>query len=298
VPSVTARMPLRGAIVVALGLSVAVAARADDCATADLLDTFPPDAGTGVPTDAVLTAHYAPNAQYGGETVTLQHGTAPKETVDAVFDETQGLLSVTPVVPLVSGDRYAIEWPGLRGIDTASIGTGATVTFRVGDGPDVSAPIFAGLTKVRWDVKRERDECTSSFEDRFVFDLTPGAATDDAGTRNLALVVFQTKGPRVDQSGTREQVQISPLPKPGEAVRVALPIADAEGDVCFAALVRDLTGKVSSADREACTHTTAPPFFYGCSVARASSVRWPPGLAASLAFALSLLARRRHRRTP
>jgi hypothetical protein len=298
VPSVRERARLPAAFLVTLGLATPGAARADACATADLLDAFPPNAATSVPTNATLTAHYATNAQFDGETVTLKHGSAPKETVDAVFDETQGLLSVTPVVPLVPGDTYVVAWPGLRGIDSASRGKGETVTFTAGDGPDDSAPVFDGLMRVSWDAQRERDDCTSSLEDRFAFDLEAGKATDDSGTESLALVIFQTKGPRVDQSGTREQVQTSPLPKKGETVRVNLPIADAEGNVCFAALVRDLTGKVSSADREACTHTTAPPFFYGCSVARGAAGGAPLGLGAPLLFALSLLARRWHRRAP
>jgi hypothetical protein len=293
------RAPLaHGALVAALTLFAGGRARAEPCGNADLLDTFPPDQSTRVATNAVLTAHYATNAQYGGENVTLTHGSAPPETVDAVFDETQGLLSVTPVVPLVPGDTYVIEWPALRGIDTASRGKGAKVKLTAGDAPDVDAPVFDGLTKVDWDVQRERDECTNSLEDRFSFDLTPGTATDDSGTGALALVVFQTKGPRVDRAGAREQVQISPLPKPGNAVRVDLPIGDAEGRVCFAALVRDLTGKVSSADREACAHTTAPPFFYGCGV---SSLPAGTGLRSSVApivLALSLLVRRRHRHNP
>ncbi len=298
-PSLTRRGTLAPfpRVLVAAATLLARGARADSCGTADLLDAYPPDGAKSVPTNAVLTAHYAPNAQYDGETVTLKHGDAPKENVDAVFDETQGLLSVTPVVPLVAGDTYEIAWPGLRGIDTASRGKGETVTLTASAVVDRAAPIFDGLRSITWDVRRERDDCTGSLEDRFAFDLTPGQATDDAGTESLELVVFQTKGPRVDATGAREQIQISPFPAAGKSVEVDLPIGDAEGNVCFAALVRDLVGNVSSADREVCTATTAPPFFYGCSVSRPGTAHASLGRLAPFLLALASFALRRRTAT-
>jgi hypothetical protein len=44
------------------------------------------------------------------------------------------------------------------------------------------------------------------------------------------------------------------------------------GRICFAALVRDLTGKISTGgEREVCADVTRPPFFNGCAVAPRSS---------------------------
>jgi MYXO-CTERM domain-containing protein len=51
-------------------------------------------------------------------------------------------------------------------------------------------------------------------------------------------------------------------------VRVPLVPGDVIGNVCFAGLVRDTTGKISnSAAQEVCVKTVTPPFFRGCSVA-------------------------------
>lgn len=272
-------------------------ALAEDCAKPDLLEAYPGNADPPreVPTNATLTAHYAPTAQYLGETVTLDSAATGSVVVDATFDSSEGLLTVTPQT-LTPGSQYTIHWPKLAGIGTASRGKGADVDFLVASGADQISPTFAGLSRVDWDVHRYRDKCTDSLEDRFDFDLWPGIAGDDFSLEHLALVVFQTKGPHVQAGSSPTPISIQKLPPAGDSARVVLSLDDGAGRVCFAALVKDLTGKVSTgADREVCTRTTRPPFFYGCAVSRplvSRSWPWPVSL-----LLLSLAARRRHRRT-
>jgi hypothetical protein len=77
------------------------------------------------------------------------------------------------------------------------------------------------------------------------------------------LILSQTAGPLVT-AGPR-QVSIGPLPAPGKPAHVSLAVDSAVGRMCFAALVRDLTDKISGGgDSEVCLQTTRPPFFNGC----------------------------------
>jgi hypothetical protein len=107
---------------------------------------------------------------------------------------------------------------------------------------------------------------------------------------------------------------VFPLPEDEKPVRVKLSVTSATGDVCFAAQVEDLKPGCSEddpacvlnfspgADKEICTTTTAPPFFYGCALeppgrdvrrsARSQSTAWP------FALLLLLAAGRRHRAHP
>jgi hypothetical protein len=297
-----------------VGLALAVLglgrlAHATSCVKPDLIDSFPADGAEGVPTNATLTAHYESTAEYLNEDVTLGEGKstpdggANQESQPVTFNKDEGLLTVTPPNGLLAGKDYVIKWPKLRGIGTASRGRGANVSFTVGDSEDREAPTFEGLMGISWDVRRGRDDCTESLEERFVFNVTPGKATDDLGTDLLALVVFQTRGGDVGTSGASRQVLMAPLPKEGKSAEVEQPIAAATGHVCFSAQVQDLTGARSSgngANKEVCVKTTPPPFFYGCGVT-------PPGRAprrqsgAPLilgAVVLSLSRRRRHRPAP
>jgi hypothetical protein len=295
----------------ALSLSVLVTAfpaRADSCVKPDLIDTFPPNDAKSVPTNATLTAHYNPIAQFiestgpDSDVVKLAHGSATAEEMpNPEFDAAEGLLSIKPPDGLIAGDDYTVIWPALRGVGTASKGNGATVTFHVGGGPDTEAPTFDGLVDISWDVSREHDECTGNFEDRFAFDVVPGKAHDDFGTDNLQLVVQQSHGGDADKKGAPQQVLISPLPAAGNSVRVSTSIDAAEGHVCFTALVRDLIDNHSdSTSHEVCVHATAPPFFYGCSLSRPAPKERgvPTSLSLVLLSVLSLCARRRHRPAP
>jgi hypothetical protein len=308
----------------ALALSLAIVglslpARATTCVKPDFLAAFPPDGATSVPPNAKLTAHYDPIAQYIDEDVRLVRGqsapdggtpasSGPGESVPVTFSEDEGRLTTTPPDGLVPGEHYVIEWPKLRGIGTASRGRGANVGFTVGTRDDVEAPSFEGLTGIEWDVVRQSDDCTSSIEERFVFDVTPGKAGDDSGMDTLALVVYQTRGGDVGNAASRP-VLTAPFPTSGGSVRVERPIDGAKGHVCFAAHVMDLTGRVSTgngANKEVCVTTTPPPFFYGCrlsSPGRASEGERKPsdGAAVGLgisAAVLSFCKRRRHRVTP
>jgi hypothetical protein len=266
-------------------------ARAAPCNAPELLSTLPPEGATRVATDATLFAAYASSADYLGEEVLLIEEGGDPRPLPATFDRAQGLLSVKPPDGLVPGARYSVRWPGLRGVDTATAGAGREIRFTAGAGPDLEAPRFDGIGTVGWEHERVRNNCTEEVEDRFVFDLELGAVADDAGTESLALVVFQTAGPLV---GAPEPVLTRPLPAGGGSARVGLPVSRAVGRICFAALVRDLTGKVSaSVQHEVCVQTTAPPFFAGCA-AGGSGARgaWPALLALGWAI-LRLRPRRR-----
>lgn len=287
-PSVAAFHRSLAIVVLCLAPSAASAA---PCGRPDLIETFPTDGATGVPTNAQLSARYAPAAQYVDEEVPFEHVGVGSEMGVVQFDSNEGLLTLSPAVPLEATESYRIKWPALRGISTAILGSGADVTFSAGSSPDTAAPTFAGVKSVDWDVERSNDDCTDSAEDRFLFDLGLAPASDDAKNDMLTLVVFQTAGPGIT-GGSPAPVLVQRFPESGSSVQVRRSIDSASGNVCFAALVRDSVGQVSSsAEHEVCTKTVKPPFFYGCTAAgQPGSPRglWLPALACSL-----LLARRR-----
>jgi hypothetical protein len=264
-------------------------ARAQECGRPDLRDAVPPDMAKAVPPNAALTAHYEPSAEYLGEDVVLTPEGLGDEVVKATWDQSQGLLTFAPPQPLAPG-AYAIRWPSLRGLATAAPGRGATVHFTVGTTPDEADPVFDGLTGATWDLERQENDCTDALENRMVFDLALGPASDDGGRDGLTLVVFQTAGGNTD--GGSVPVLSTALPASGSTVRVKLPVASATGHVCFAAFVKDLTGKTSAGGAASvCVETTAPPFFRGCAVAPAG----PRASAVALALAGIALAVRRRR---
>ena len=116
--------------------SLGSAASAAPCARPDLLDALPPDGASGVPTNAFLFAHYASTAEYLGEEVILTpEGEAP-QSLTAGFDSAEGMLSITPT--LEPNQSYTLEWPALRGLNTANKGRAQTVTFTVGDGETIA----------------------------------------------------------------------------------------------------------------------------------------------------------------
>jgi hypothetical protein len=287
------------------------------CGRPELLDTSPPDMATNVPPNASFFAHYDASAEYGNEIMIF----TPEGGVDEGFtvgdmsnaltwDSTQGLLIFKPPSALSPGN-YKIVWPALRGLNTASPSLPATVSFTVGATEDVSPPDFAGLTGVTWDLERQTNDCTGSLENRMVFTLSLAPASDDGGRAGLTLVVFQSSGSGVDASAGAVQVLSTPMPVPGAAdagttadagtpvdmgttVTVKLSVADATGHVCFAALVRDLTGKISnSGSQTVCVDTTAPPFFRGCAFAARDGRGGGPGAVAFVLFGLAAVARRR-----
>ena len=92
-------------------------------------------------------------------------------------------------------------------------------------------------------------------------------------------------------SGSPEEVLVQRFPASGSTAQVRRSIASATGDVCFAALARDSLGQVSSsADRQVCTTTVKPPFFYGCALS--GSHRSSPGLALFVLLAAGLARRK------
>lgn len=279
-------------IVLLVLLCAPARAYAVPCNTPELLFTLPPEGASDVPTDAALVAAYAASADYAGEEVLLIRAGGDPRPLPATFDRAQGLLSIKPPEGLDPGVGYAVRWPALRGVDTATPGLGREIRFTAGAGRDAEAPHFEGVGALSWDLERERSDCTESIEERLVFDLALGAAGDDGGRESLAVVVFQTAGPLV---AAPVPVLTRPLPAAGP-VRITLPTSRAVGRICFAALARDLTGKVSaSADRQVCVQTTAPPFFRGCALggARGGAGGW---LALVVLGWTAMRARRRGRR--
>lgn len=282
-----------GGVVACLGS--AALARATPCGRADLVAAFPPDQAGGVPVDATLSAHYADAAQYLGEPVAFGTDGAPV-SVQATFDASESMLSFTPSGPLRPNTKYEIDWPGLRGPNSTAVGSALDVHFTTGAGTDGGPPRFDGVTGIEFDVSHARDECTNSVEDRYRFTLHLADASDDGGRDALALLVFQTSGPNIPE-GSPEPVSITPFPA-SSSITLDRAVPDAVGRVCFAAIARDLTGRIStSGDREVCTHTAAPPVFFGCSLAgsraRAGVDAWPFAL-----LALGELVRRRRRAAP
>lgn len=305
------RQLTRGAALTAAVLCAATHARADQCTSSDIMYTLPANGATDVPSNATLVAQYPPDTAYVDEPVTF-NGPNPGGSdipIDPVpscadlspgnfcFSDSEALLKLMPPEDLVPGGNYTVKWPGLRGL-TASKGRGKTVTFTVGADPDVTPPTFQGLQGVSWDIDRSKDDCTNQEVDRFAFDLTPGDATDDFGKDLLTLVVDQTLGPNIPASAPPVQVARVRLPERGQTARVELSLDDGAGDVCFAAFVLDLVNGHAPSngnDKQVCTTTTRPPFFYGCGVAPFGGAR---GRAAPLALLLLSLAwRRRHRPT-
>jgi len=268
-----------------------LAARADAaCNRPDLEFAVPPDAAEDVPPNAKLFARYRATAEYLDEDVTLT-GPGGELTLTGEWSSPETLLSVSP--KLEPGESYTVEWPALRGFSTASKGKGGSVSFTVGTTPDQEAPIFSGLSDVSWDVDRDRDDCTDSLEDRYVFDFELGEASDDGGRDSLMVVLFQTKGPDISSSSP-VPVSVQRIPSEGQSMRLRTTLRAGEGDVCFAAVARDLTGQVSaSGAKEVCVETVAPPFFEGCSAARRAPGR---GALAFLSVLLLAAALRRSRR--
>jgi hypothetical protein len=284
-------------VVAAASASAARTARADSCTSPDLIETIPADGAQGVPPNATLSARYASIAQYTGEPVAIEHVGADTQAVTATFDAAEGILSVVPPTPLVPGDRYVVHWPGLRGLDTATLGAGADQHLQAGVSDDTKAPTFAGLTGVAWDVTREKDACTDAIDERYVFDLELGAAADDASRDFLTLLVFQTAGPKVTP-GSPQPVLVQRVPPAGATARLSSVVDRVEGHVCFAAIVRDLTGQVSTGGGEVCVDTVSPPFFYGCAVASGRRSELPAGAGAGALVGVIAIAvaRRRARR--
>jgi MYXO-CTERM domain-containing protein len=264
-------------------------AAAAPCNKPDLRDAMPPDGANTVPTNATLSARYATNATYLDEEVIFEHVGVGEEAVSPSYNEAEGILKFVPDPPLVAGDSYIVTWPRLRGLNASNLGKGATVHFTVGATSDEEPPSFAGLTGLDWDVDRYDDECTDSLEDRYIFDFDLAAASDDGGRESLTLLVFQTQGANVDPNAP-DPVMVRRIPPSGESARLTKTLDDGAGDVCFAAITRDLTGKTSpSGANEVCTETVKPPFFEGCSVGREGR----PGSVFVLALALAGLFLRR-----
>lgn len=271
-------------------LALGTRSLAAPCNRPDLQDAVPPDGAVGVPTNASLSAIYVTSAEYLGEEIPLKRvSTGEVQTLQGTWVPVEGVLSVTPEAPLEPGELYEISWPRLRGVATATLGQGRDVTLQVGSGEDTELPVFDGVTGVEWDVAREKDPCTDATEERYIFDIEVPDAIDDGGRDSLTLLVFQTRGRDV-APGAPEPVLVRRLPPPGGTLRVTKTIDDAVGEVCFAALVRDSTGKVSGGgNREQCVETVEPPFFYGCAVQprRSGSGSWLAALALMLLTARS-----------
>lgn len=270
-------------------------AHAAECVRPDLLDTAPAPGAQAVPTDAVLSAQYTAVAVYDDELVILVVPGGEEWALRPTFDAAERRLSVRPPEPLAPGATYVVRWPALRSLEGGIRGRAADVRFTVGAGPDAEPPRFAGVAAVDWRWRRPINDCTDEIEARYRFTLALTEARDDGGREGLTVVLFQTAGPTV--VGAPRPLAAQAMPAVGAAVDVELPVDEAVGRVCFAALVRDLTGKISDGgQREVCVETVSPPFFAGCALGggrRAGAGAL--ALAAAAAAALALSARRRRR---
>jgi len=249
-------------------------ARAQECGVPDVDSTYPPDAAPVVPPNAILSAHYSVPAVYDGEPVTLVSSLGDTPAINVTYDEAEVLLRAVPLSPLPAG-KYTATFPALRGASSGP-GLGRQISFVVAGPFDEAPPTFAGVRSVTWDLSSETDPCTDTLEDRLYFDFELGAATDDAATSLLAVLVFETEHPGSSSSTPPQQIDIQPLPANGK-LRVFRPASSA-GKRCFAAVTRDLVGFVSGGgNAEVCEETIEPPWFEGCSVSRtrsASTAGW------------------------
>lgn len=262
------RLPIAALLAGLMVLLWARATEAAPCGRPDVDVTFPPGAASGVPTNAMLAAHYASPALYANEPVTLTDPTGAALDVTVSYDEADSMLRATPVQPLAAGP-HEVVWPGLRGVSASGgVGRGRTTDFNVSGLADATPPSFAGLSAVEWDLARDRDPCLDRLDDRFVFQLRVGPGSDDAGTESLSLLVFETHDPGAPHQGEPSRVGVQAWPSHG-VVEIRRSAQHA-GRTCFAAVLQDLVGNVSGGgEREVCVKTQAPPFFDGCSVGSA-----------------------------
>lgn len=263
------------------------------CGRPDVDVTFPPNDAAGVPINAAFAAHYAAPAAYANEPVDMTDAAGNAVALTTSFDEIDSMLRATPD-QLLSAGTYDIVWPGLRGVNGgAGVGRGSTTSLSVTGTTDVAAPIFAGLTDIKWDLARERDPCLDRLDDRFVFQLAVGHGSDDAPVEFLALQVFETKDPISPDDTAPGQVGLRAWPKDG-MIEVKRPATQA-GQTCFAAIALDLRGLVSGGgEREVCVKTKKPPFFDGCAIAAPGPARPTPIAAWAVALVgLGLLRRGR-----
>jgi MYXO-CTERM domain-containing protein len=276
-------------------------AAAAPCGRPDVDATFPPDQAMTVPPNATLAAHYASPALYDDEPVSLTDSAGAPVSVTVVYDEADSMLRVTPAQALGRGS-YQLDWPGLRGVGNAGVGRGSTTHFGVASiDPDSTPPVFAGLTDISWDLSRDRDPCLDQLDDRFVFKLQVGQASDASGVELLSLFAFQTVDPLSPEQTQPSSLGVYPWPADG-VLEVRRPATQA-GQTCFAAVAQDLAGAVSGGgEREVCVKTKKPPFFEGCAVATPSggpARQSPLGMGLLLA-GLALLRRGKapHARAP
>jgi len=246
-------------------LALSSVAHAAPCGRPDIDLTLPPDGADGVPTNAQFAAHYAAPAIYVSEPVTMTDSNANAIPLTVAYDDVESMLRATPDQALATG-HYDLVWPGLRGVSGAGgVGRGRTIGVTVTSIADVAAPAFSGLSDIRWDLSRDRDPCLDKLDDRFVFQLDVGPASDDLPIEFLSLQVFETKDPTSPGQASPSNVGLRGWPVDG-TLEVRRP-ANRAGPTCFAALAQDLLGRVSGGgEREVCLKTQKPPFFDGCTV--------------------------------
>jgi hypothetical protein len=239
-------------------------ALAAPCGRPDVDLTFPPNDAVAVPSNAQLSAHYASPALYDDEAVSLTDPDGNEAAISVNYDDAESMLRATPEQPLAPG-FHQLVWPGLRGVSSGGVGRGSTVSFFAQETSDATGPRFAGLSQIDWDLARDRDPCLDRLEDRFVFDLELGDASDDAGTELLQILVFETVDPASPAQTGPSKVALRAFPQEGR-LEVRRPARKA-GRTCFAAVVQDLAGNVSGGGEvEVCTQTKRPPFFDGCAL--------------------------------
>lgn len=276
------------ALLTSAGLLTAPEASAAPCGRPDVDFALPPDGASDVPAAARLLAHYTAPASYDDEPVELTDGDGGALAASVVYDAAANLLLVFPSEPLPRGP-IQLSFPGLRGVSGSGVGQGKRVSFTVGDRVDREPPVFDGLTHVDWSLRRETDPCLDKLTDRFAFELELGRVEDDLGRDLLSLQVFETHDPAAPEDPPE---LVSHLPLPARGPVTLLRPASHVGKTCFAAVVEDSAGAVSSGAEEVCTTTRRPPFFEGCGLCPAQA---PRRAGVALMAALALAGRRRKR---
>jgi hypothetical protein len=213
-----------------------------------------------VPTNTPLLATYEIGATHNAEEVivTLQ-GEQPQVLAASYSPAVRTLTARLPEGSLRPNADYTVAWPGLlTSSDDPARGKGASISFSVGAGPDMSRPSFSGASEVRWD------------SERYLFDLRLPEPSYAGGIDLLTVVAFQTQGPRLERDANG-----NPSPQPvytqryagDEWITIKRSVADGVGRVCFSAIVQAPSGLISdSTQEEVCTTTVRPPFFDGCSL--------------------------------
>ena len=252
----------------------------------------PPDGATGVPLNATLGAHYMASADYLGEDVVLVHPDGREQMLEARFDPTEVLLSVTPTEPLVAGGAYVVRWPSLRGLNASAPGYGGEAHFTAGTADDTAVAELRGRHRGRVGPRARAERLHGRA--RGTLRLRHRARRRQRRRRprraDAAAVPDVRLGRDGDDACRCRRARSRPRARPRRSsCRRAISV----GHVCFAALVRDTdetSSRRAAPPRPAWTRSPRPSSAAAASPVPHRARRAAPFAALAL---LALLARRR-----